>query len=157
MKLLFKQRFFSWFDSYDIYNEAGETVYTVEGKMSWGHKLHILNKHGNHIATVKQAILTFMPRFELYQGETCIGTVQKKVSFFKPHYEMNFKGWNVTGNFLEWDYNIVDSSGRIVATVNKEIFNFTDTYSIDTVNDDDALYALMLTLAIDAEKCSRNN
>ena len=31
MKLLFKQRFFSWFDSYDIYNEAGETVYTVKG------------------------------------------------------------------------------------------------------------------------------
>ena len=26
MRLLFKQRFFSWFDSYDIYNEAGETV-----------------------------------------------------------------------------------------------------------------------------------
>ena len=37
MKLFFKQRFFSWFDSYDIYNEAGETVYTVEGKLSWGH------------------------------------------------------------------------------------------------------------------------
>ena len=37
MRLLFKQRFFSWFDSYDIYNEAGETVYTVEGKLSWGH------------------------------------------------------------------------------------------------------------------------
>ncbi len=30
MKLLFKQRFFSWFDSYDIYNESGETVYTVK-------------------------------------------------------------------------------------------------------------------------------
>ena len=28
MKLLFKQRFFSWFDSYDIYDEAGSTVYT---------------------------------------------------------------------------------------------------------------------------------
>ena len=26
MKLLFKQRFFSWFDSYDIYNESGDTV-----------------------------------------------------------------------------------------------------------------------------------
>ena len=75
MKLLFKQRFFSWFDSYDIYNEKGETVYTVEGKLSWGHKLHILNKHGEHIATVKQTLLTWMPRFELYQGETCIGSV----------------------------------------------------------------------------------
>ena len=28
MKLLFKQRFFSWLDSYDIYDEAGNTVFT---------------------------------------------------------------------------------------------------------------------------------
>ena len=32
MKLLFKQRFFSWFDSYDIYDEGGRGVFTVEGK-----------------------------------------------------------------------------------------------------------------------------
>ena len=36
MKLLFKQRLFSWFDSYDIYNEAEETIFTVKGKLSWG-------------------------------------------------------------------------------------------------------------------------
>lgn len=36
MKLLFKQRFFSWFDSYDIYNEDGQIIYQVEGKLSWG-------------------------------------------------------------------------------------------------------------------------
>ena len=28
MRLLFRQRLFSWFDSYDIYDEAGNTVYT---------------------------------------------------------------------------------------------------------------------------------
>ena len=34
MRLYFKQRFFSWFDSYDIYDEAtGEPVFTVEGKL----------------------------------------------------------------------------------------------------------------------------
>ncbi|MDY3039207.1 MAG: hypothetical protein SOR88_03795 [Roseburia inulinivorans] len=38
MKLLFKQRLFSWFDSYDIYDEAGNTVYVVKGQFSWGHK-----------------------------------------------------------------------------------------------------------------------
>ena len=43
MRLLFRQRLFSWFDSYDIYDEAGNTVYTVEGKLAWGHCLHILN------------------------------------------------------------------------------------------------------------------
>ena len=28
MRLLFKQRFLSWFDSYDIYDEEGRTAYT---------------------------------------------------------------------------------------------------------------------------------
>ena len=46
MKLLFKQRFFSWFDSYDIYNEAGETVYTVQGQLAWGHCLKIYDARG---------------------------------------------------------------------------------------------------------------
>lgn len=34
MKLLFRQRIFSWFDSYDIYDEWGNTVYTVRGQLS---------------------------------------------------------------------------------------------------------------------------
>ena len=29
MKLLFKQRFFSWLDSYDIYDEMGNTVFPI--------------------------------------------------------------------------------------------------------------------------------
>ena len=29
MKLLFRQRAFSWFDSYDIYDENENTVYVV--------------------------------------------------------------------------------------------------------------------------------
>ena len=52
MKLLFKQRFFSWLDSYDIYNEAGETVYTVEGRLAWGHKLIIFDAAGREIGMV---------------------------------------------------------------------------------------------------------
>ena len=47
MKLLFKQRFFSWFDSYDIYDENGAAVYTVEGKLSFGHHLEIYDAMGN--------------------------------------------------------------------------------------------------------------
>ena len=39
MKMLFQQRMFSWFDSYDIYNEAGDTLFTVEGQLAWGHCL----------------------------------------------------------------------------------------------------------------------
>lgn len=156
MKLIFKQRLFSWFDSYDIYDENGNTVFTVEGKMSWGHKFHILDQNGEHIATVKQVVLTFMPRFEMYINGSLAGSLSKKLSFFKPEYELDFRGWRVSGNFLEWDYSMIDSAGNTVAVISKEVFKLTDTYTIETENDSDALCALLVTLAIDAEKCSRN-
>lgn len=35
VKLLFKQRLFSWFDSYDIYDETEQTVYVVKGQLAW--------------------------------------------------------------------------------------------------------------------------
>ena len=150
MKLLFKQRFFSWFDSYDIYNEAGETVYTVEGKLSCGHCLHILDAAGNHIGTVKERVLTLLPKFELYENDEYIGSIQKAFTFFTPKFDIDCNGWQVQGSLTE-------PCGALVATVTKELFHWTDTYVIDVVNPTDALRALMLVLAIDAEKCSRSN
>lgn len=155
MKLYFKQRFFSWFDSYDIYGEDGQTLYTVEGKLAWGHKLHILNAAGEHIATVKEVVSTLLPRFELYLGEQRIGCIQKKLTFFRPQYQIDCNGWQVQGDFFEWDYRITAANGAVVATVSKELFHLTDTYTIEVADSRDALCALMLTLAIDAEKCSR--
>ena len=156
MKLLFKQRFFSWFDSYDIYHEDGSVAYTVEGKLSWGHCLHILSPQGEHIATVQQRVLTFLPKFELYEGETCIGTLKKELTFFKPKYNIDFNGWHVEGDVFEWDYTITGPDGGTVAAVSKEPFHWTDTYVLDITDPKDALYVLMFVLAIDAEKCSRN-
>lgn len=158
MKLLFKQRFFSWLDSYDIFDESENTVYTVEGQLAWGHCLHIMDAAGTHVATLKEKVLTFLPKFELYLGdeEQYLGCIQKEFTFFKPAFDIDFNGWHVDGDFWEWDYQIINSSGALIATVNKELFNWTDTYSIDVENPADALYALMLVLAIDAEKCSRN-
>ena len=156
MKLLFKQKFFSWFDSYDIYNDAGETVYVVKGQLSWGHCLKIYDGYGNEIGTVKERILTFLPKFELYLGERYLGCISKEFAFFKPKYNIDCNGWHVEGNFLEWDYSIMDRSGQYIATVSKRLFNLTDTYEIEVRDPQDALCALMLVLAIDAEKCSRN-
>lgn len=156
MKLLFKQRLFSWFDSYDIYDEEGNTVFVVKGQLSWGHRLNIFNSVGEHIATVKEVMLTFLPRFELYIGEQYAGCISKEFSFFKPRYNIDCNGWSIDGNFLEWDYRILGADGQMTALITKEVFNWTDTYSIEVANPEDGLMALMVVLAIDAEKCSRN-
>ena len=157
MKLLFKQRFFSWFDSYDIYNETGETVYTVQGQLAWGHRLKIFDAAGNEIGTVKERVLTFLPKFELYLGDQHMGCISKAFTFFKPKFNIDCNGWQVDGDWLEWDDTIVDGAGGHIANVSKERWNWTDTYVIDAHNPRDALCALMLVLAIDAEKCSRDD
>ena len=157
MKLIFKQRFFSWFDSYDIYNEAGQTVYTVKGQFAWGHCLKIYDTQGREIGTVKERILTFLPKFEMYLGDRYIGCISKEFTFFVPKYNIDCNGWEVEGDLFEWDYQILDNSGRSVANVSKELWNWTDTYVIDIHNSQDAVYALMLVLAIDAEMCSRKD
>ena len=66
MRLHFKQRLFSWFDSYDIYDEEGRTAFTVEGKLAWGHKLVIYDASGEEGGLEQQEIFTLMPRFKLY-------------------------------------------------------------------------------------------
>ena len=157
MKLLFKQRMFSWLDSYDVFNEAGETIYTVKGKLSWGHCLKIYDALGNELGTVKEKVLSFLPRFEIYYGEQYIGTIKKEFSLFKPKFNIDFKGWSVDGDWFEWDYRIFDSLGANVASITKELWNWTDTYVLDIVNPENALNVLMLVIAIDAEKCSKED
>ena len=85
-----------------------------------------------------------------------MGTITKDFTFFAPAFDVDFNNWRVEGQFMEWDYDILDKFGNQVASISKELFNWTDTYVIDVADPDDALYALMVVLAIDAEKCSRD-
>ena len=157
MKLLFKQRFFSWFDSYDIYDEASNTMFVVKGELAWGHLLRIYDANGREIGCIKEKILTWLPKFEMYIGDRYAGCISKELTFFTPKYNIDYNGWHVEGDWLEWDYSIINSAGQNVASVSKELWNWTDTYVIDVSNSQDAVYALMLVLAIDAEKCSRRD
>ena len=157
MKLLFKQRFFSWFDSYDIFDEAGNTVFTVKGELSWGHLLRIYDANGNELGHIKQKIFTWFPTFEMYLGDRFVGSIHKEFTFFKPRFSVDCNGWQVNGNWFEWDYEILNAAGQSVAAVSKELWNWTDTYTIDVIDPNNALCALMLVLAIDAEKCSRQD
>ena len=82
MKLLFKQRLFSWFDSYDIYDEAGNTLYVVKGQLSWGPLLKIFDKDGREVGTVKQRIFSFLPKFEIYEYNQYVGCISRELTLF---------------------------------------------------------------------------
>ena len=80
MRLLFKQRLFSWFDSYDIFDEAGNTVFVVKGALSWGHLLRIYDANGIELGYVKEKIFTWLPKFEMYIGDQYVGCISKELS-----------------------------------------------------------------------------
>ena len=155
MRLLFKQRFTFGLDTYDIYNEAGETAFTVRSRFAFGRKLEIYDRSDYLVGTLIGKVFTFLPTFEMYLGDSFVGSIQKKMTFFRPEFIIDCNGWQVSGDFWEWDYRIVDSTGRAIATITKE-FGWMDTYVLDIYDDADTLPVLMMVIAIDAEKDNRN-
>lgn len=157
MKLLFKQRLFSWFDSYDIYDEAGETFFSIKGKLALGHQFEIYDRTGVCVGGVKQELLSLLPRFALYESGQYIGQIKQKLSFFKPTYTLDVNDWRVEGNIWEWEYKVVDSNGTLIMHASKRLLNFTDTYVINIIKPENTLLSLMIVLAIDAAKCSNGD
>lgn len=155
MKYLIKQKFFSWFDSFDVTDESGRIIYTVKGRLDWGHNLHFFDAYGNDIASVREKVLTWLPKFELTIGGQNAGWIRREFSWFHPRYQIDLNGWQVEGNFLEWDYQVTGPLNQPIATISKDLWHWTDHYVIDVPDDRNALPVLMLVVAIDAEKCTR--
>lgn len=153
MKLLFKQRMFSWFDSYDIFDEQGNTVFTVKGVLAWGHCLKIFDTYGREIGCVKEEVFSFLPRFRMYIGGNYVGQIKKELTFLKPRFVLDCNGWEVNGDFWQWEYEVTGGA-RNIMRASKQLWNWTDTYQLDIYDPQDALICLMIVLAIDAVKCS---
>lgn len=156
MQFRLKQRFLSWFDSYDIYNEQDEVAFTVEGKLSLAHSFEVYDANRNLIGNIEQKFFSFTPCFEIYKNGEFVGTIKKELTFFKPKFTIEYKDWTMKGDIFEWDYEIHSPSG-LVATCEKELFNFTDTYVFNVKEEADVLDVVMLVVAIDAAKCSQND
>ena len=92
MELYFKQRLLSFFDSFDIYDEDDNVIYTVEGQPAWLHKLHVLNAAGEHIATVRQE-LSLLASLELLVGEQSIGCVEQNFSLLRSSFTLDCYDW----------------------------------------------------------------
>ena len=156
MRLLIKQRVFSWTDSYDVYDENGNAKYFIKAEFfALGHQLHVYDQYNIEIGVIRQKLLTFLPAFEIETDGKIKGTIQKQFSFFKPKYEIDYNGWRVEGDFLGWDYDVYSGCSNVIH-ISKELFQWGDTYVIDFSNPADELDGLLLVIAIDAANCSQD-
>ena len=80
--------------------------------------------------------------------------IEKKFTFFKPNYEINYNGWRVEGDFLGWNYDVYEECSAIIQ-IRKELLHWGDTYVIEYGNQEQELDALLLVIAIDAANCQK--
>lgn len=156
MKLLFKQRLFSWLDSYNVYDENESIVFTVKGVLAFKHCFKIFDAGGNEVGMIREKVLVlFRPHFDLIVHGAAMGSIIKEIGLFRPRFTLHFRNWRVQGDWLEWNYQIQSPRGA-VAKISKRLFRWTDTYEIDVQEPEDALEVLMVVVAIDAVKCSKD-
>lgn len=158
MELLIRQRVFSWTDTYDVFDASGNAKYFVKGEFfSLGHKIHIYDKEsGRELGCVSQRLLTLLPTFDISVNGQVVGTVKKKFTFLTQDYLVDFRGWDVEGDFLGWDYRVTDGN-REVMDISKQWLSWGDTYTLTFSNPADELPGLLLVIAIDAANCDHND
>ena len=81
MRLLIKQRVFSWTDTYDVYDENENRKYFVKTEMfRMGHQIHVYDAAGNEIGMIKQRVFTLLPCFDIEIGGREMGSIQKELN-----------------------------------------------------------------------------
>ena len=68
MRLLIKQRVFSWTDSYDVYDENENPKYFVKAEFfSLGHQLHVYDRNNHELGVIRQRLLTLRMLLPLWK------------------------------------------------------------------------------------------
>jgi uncharacterized protein YxjI len=148
-----KQKLFSWGDDFCIKDEQGQDKFFVDGKaFSIGEKLSFQDMGGNELAFISQKLLAWGPTYEIYRGSELAAVVKKHLfTFLNCKFTVDVPGpddLEAEGNFLDHEYRFT-RGGRIVATVSKQWFSWTDTYGVEVADGEDAVLLLASTVVID--------
>ena len=162
-QFLIKQRVFSWMDNFDINDTAGNPIYVVRADIfNIGHKVRLFKVIDGRKDKLLQKGIIDEKRFRLFREYEIIinaqpqGKIKKQFSVFHPKYEIDYKGWRLEGDFLQWNYSIYENS-RCVVRISKQPFHMEDTYLIDIENDEDEIPALLIAVAMDAARSAEGN
>ena len=91
MRLLIKQRVFSWSDTYDVYDEEGNVRYFVKAEVfALGHQIHVYDAAHNEVGMIRQKLFNLLPVFEIETGGIKRGQIEKQFTLFRPKYDIDF-------------------------------------------------------------------
>ena len=151
MKFQMRERMFSVGDDHWITTEHGDKAFLVDGKvLRISDTFELKDANGVEVAVIKKKIVSVRDAMKIERGGDTIATVKKKL--FTPirdkyvaHLE-DGREWEVSGDFLDHEFEIEDENGSRLAKVSKKWFSVRDTYGIQV--EDDADIPLLLCIAV---------
>ena len=157
-KLLIKQKVFTWTDTYDVYDGTGSPKYYVKADFfTIGHRIRVFDKAtGEEVGLIQEKLFRLLREFEISVNGKSLGIIKKRITFLRPKYDIDYKGWRLQGDYFLWNYDIYEQS-RLVVHISKKLFRWGDTYVLEIADDADELPALMVAIAMDAARCSEEN
>lgn len=151
MKLYVKQKFLSLADSYNVYDENNQVFYYIKGNVfTITNRMEMFDKNNNLLYIIKHKIFDILPTINIFDyNKKLIFNVKKKFTILKPKFKVNFlnNDYYIEGDILSWNFKVYKKN-EVIGHVKKKIINFTDTYEIDTIDEERDLM-VCLTVCID--------
>ena len=153
MRYIMKQKLLSWGDDFYIKDENDRDVYFVDGKaFSFGDQLSFQDLEGHELAFIKQRVLAWGKTYEIVR-DGAIAAVVKKEMFALLHHRFTVDvpgpdDLEAEGDFLDHEYAF-QRGGRVVATVSKRWFSWTDTYGVEIADGEDQVLILASAVVVD--------
>ena len=153
MRYVMKQRLFCWGDDFAIKDEHGNDRFFVDGKaFSLGDQLSFQDMQGHELAYIRQRLLAWGPTYEIYRNGVVAAVIKKQLfTLRKCRFSVDVPGPNdpeAVGDFLDHEYAF-ERGGRVIATVSKRWFTWTDTYGVEIAPGEDEVLLLAATVVID--------
>ena len=153
------QAFFSFGPKYTIYNVSGQKMGECQGKIfSWGGEFDFFDTANRYVAKVKgnPQLLPFQTKtWDIYDYQGVFkGAIKSQFGFFRRTWEL----YNEHGQLIarpneqiwfKYNWQAVDMQGRVLVTVDKQLFTFRDKFSVVVSEYIDPLIALAYAIAID--------
>jgi uncharacterized protein YxjI len=152
MRYVMKRKPFSWGDHFWIQDEVGQSVFLVNGNVPlMGHQVSFQNPAGQELAFIRQKVLSWGPRYEIFRDGALAAVMTKELfTLFHCKFTVDVPGpddLQATGSFMEHEYSFARGDAT-VAAVSRKWFSWVDTYGVDVAGGEDDVLILAATIVI---------
>ena len=150
MNLFIRKKAYIFMDRYNVLDDTGRVVYSVDGKLvRLLGRLEIRDRAGILVLRIRK---NFNPFFSIYTIENDDGLrVVLKQSFrVRPffRFDVNEETFTVTGNLRACDFDIYNETDP-VASIRKRSLRWGDTYILSVQNLENAPVFCAMTICLD--------